>query len=477
MYGMDMEKQLEQFQEWKENKAIIRHYSDKVLKAILEEKRIEDGNTNNETSEIVLITGSEHRMQILNVEKLEENKLQVSIEYWPCEDKTQIQKATFILIKNNEGDEQETIGEFENENDIKFGEPENRLLYESKQDDITKLMIDEDTAKLLEFMDDNVYIISVVGPSRSGKSWFMEKLKQQFEPVFGQFVDVETLSPMTRGMNIAVVKSTQFDGKILLIDSEGMNSVEKKVDPRLMLITAMISDKLFYIARDLDDRIFDNLSVLCEEAKHIQDSKIQTGNKKLHIIRNMCSFAPKVRDKDWFKHINTKMHKNEKAALTTFFIEQTTNFIQLENDNSYGINPKTNVKRVEEDMQTLTNIILEDLKIRSLNSLKMADFLSLVRQVLKYAEEDSQLDSPSSLDAWRRDRVLFLKNQYIEDFQKFKKTMTKSKQILDDATLLKLESELKAKKNNFALAIKRFDPENVAVKQVQNDFELIINSD
>ena len=109
-----------------------------------------------------------------------------------------------------------------------------------------KLVIVEEAVKLLLSVDKPLAVLSICGPFRSGKSYFLSRLLgDQFQEVFRVG---HTLRACTLGLWISTAVLECEDYAILLVDTQGIDSTSSTecVASKLMSLTALLSSYLIY---------------------------------------------------------------------------------------------------------------------------------------------------------------------------------------------------------------------------------------
>ena len=109
-----------------------------------------------------------------------------------------------------------------------------------------KLVIVEEAMKLLLSVDKPLAVLSICGPFRSGKSYFLSRLLgDQFQEVFRVG---HTLRACTLGLWISTAVLECEDYAILLVDTQGIDSTSSTecVASKLMSLTALLSSYLIY---------------------------------------------------------------------------------------------------------------------------------------------------------------------------------------------------------------------------------------
>ena len=113
-------------------------------------------------------------------------------------------------------------------------------------DDPQKLIINDKALELIQSIKANeIAILSICGPYRSGKSYFLSQLlggKDTFKNVASTFA-------CTRGIWMATSYLTNKDMAILLIDTEGTDAPERESEvctANLLTLTTLLSSYMIY---------------------------------------------------------------------------------------------------------------------------------------------------------------------------------------------------------------------------------------
>jgi len=139
---------------------------------------------------------------------------------------------------------------------------------------------DEAMEKLKQFGDRNIHVVAIGGPTRAGKSFTMGNVLSKFDKVhFGTFVHGKTLTSVTEGVDISLVEIK--NQLILLLDCEGLASLSKKMDPKLMTIMSLISQQMIYLTLDVTTDLFDHLGVMLANRKVAVQTISGSNGKKL----------------------------------------------------------------------------------------------------------------------------------------------------------------------------------------------------
>jgi ribosome biogenesis GTPase A len=160
----------------------------------------------------------------------------------------------------------------------------------------------ETKRSLRKFNNQKIHVIAIGGPTRAGKSFIMNYLLEKVDKLhFGAFVHRATANSVTKGMDIALV---EHQGKfLLLIDCEGLGSLSSKMDPKLMLIMSMISQKLMYLTQSFDQTLLDDIGTMLANLSQISTTK---ENKlpldTMHMILNKTQFVGENRDEYFFSN-------------------------------------------------------------------------------------------------------------------------------------------------------------------------------
>ena len=127
--------------------------------------------------------------------------------------------------------------------------------------DPLKLVIVEDALDFLRTIDKPLAVLSICGPYRSGKSYFLSRL------LGDEFFKVgHTLKACTIGLWISTAILEGEDYNVLLVDTQGIDSTDftEVVSNKLMSVTALLSSYFIYNSKRLPNDVdIDKLRIWC----------------------------------------------------------------------------------------------------------------------------------------------------------------------------------------------------------------------
>ena len=167
-----------------------------------------------------------------------------------------------------------------------------------------KIILNEEAIKMLKEVKDDVIIVSIFGKEHTGKSFLLNLLLNSRENVkiSKGFKVSSTLNPVNRGIwmwNTPIGKSNSKE-KILLIDSEGINSeniYNQNCDSKVFAMMLLISSLFIYNTKgDINSNSLNELELLV----HLADSiAINDKLNKDNLISELCpKFIWTLRDFD-----------------------------------------------------------------------------------------------------------------------------------------------------------------------------------
>ena len=132
---------------------------------------------------------------------------------------------------------------------------------ESTPTDPLKLVIVEEAVEFLRTIDKPLAVLSICGPCRSGKSYFLSRL------LGDEFFKVgHTMKACTIGLWISTAILEGEDYSVLLVDTQGIDSTNSTevVGNKLMSITALLSSYFIYNSKRIPNSVdVEKLRVCC----------------------------------------------------------------------------------------------------------------------------------------------------------------------------------------------------------------------
>lgn len=206
-------------------------------------------------------------------------------------------------------------------------------------------------SKLSVFNDKKVHVIAINGPTRMGKSYTMSHLLQKVDTVhFGTFIHGNDDVPVTKGIDIALVEHR--GNFVLFLDCEGSNDVQHPMDPKLMVIMSMISQKVLYLnaRRTVDANTISDIGTMLHHLNIVSTTETsRLPMDTLMVILNQSRLSDAFRDTSF---IST--HLQDRNLYDKYFANQKLLFIGLQLPHGSPVN--FNFQR---DIDTLFNTLME----------------------------------------------------------------------------------------------------------------------
>jgi len=262
------------------------------------------------------------------------------------------------------------------------------------------LLEDDAKYKLTDpnFANEYFHVISVGGRTRAGKSFLMKNIIEMVEQTpggkchFGAFVDLASMDSCTKGMDIALV---EYNGNLLLlVDCEGLASMQigKKMDPKLMVIMSMISQKIIYLDLSLDtDALGQVNQMLINRNIALDASGVPLDT--LYFVLNKCSLERNANFLE--EQLGKTEHAETKCLLDGAFKDRILFFI------GKGRGGKVNAK-VQEDIEHIFNNIVAGVEKHfalNFNKLTLGRFVKYLESVLMQVNGNEKITFPDVLQA------------------------------------------------------------------------------
>lgn len=318
--------------------------------------------------------------------------------------------------------------------------------------------------KLNEFKERELHVIAIGGPTRMGKSFIMSNLIPKFEKLhFGDFFHQDNMNSVTMGMNIALVEHV---GKlILLIDCEGLDSLSKKMDPKLMIMMSMISQKMMYLTQDsITTKLLEHISTMLVNRDQTDLTQSDLPLDTMFTVINKTQLEKNWRDPFFLRkalkkdpHILdlfNKAYPNKKVL----FVAEADDLENLKEEEQFN-----------EDIEELFQHLIENLPSFSVqgNILKVKDYLSYVQnRVLDNVNDNVKIVIKTRTDATYENFARKVINE-------LKKDLPQCEEFYEDKILNKIINFMEYKKIEFQEQTKHL-PKS-CIENVKNEFEKELN--
>ena len=138
-------------------------------------------------------------------------------------------------------------------NEHKYDDKTHTILQANSEQACTELVVVQSSLDLIKLLGTKpLAVLSICGPYRSGKSYFLSRFLGSDEV----FKVSNTDDPCTQGiwMSTSVIECEEF--AILLLDTEGMESLEASEDyiVKLLVVTTILSSTLIYNSIGIPER-------------------------------------------------------------------------------------------------------------------------------------------------------------------------------------------------------------------------------
>jgi len=171
------------------------------------------------------------------------------------------------------------------------GHQHNIVVVDSKQYTSTSLIsIINNNLVLKDIInnDDNVKIVSILGSARKGKSTLLNTIISKYTNYNNNvFATSSGLSHCTHGIDFVYIP----DMHIVFCDIQGLNSENSSNDPKLLLITYLMSDIIIYTEKEmLNKTTLQSLSPLSSFLTYLNQEDINKRNVKPSMVFRISDF-------------------------------------------------------------------------------------------------------------------------------------------------------------------------------------------
>lgn len=334
------------------------------------------------------------------------------------------------------------------------------------------LVINEENLQALSSIEEELAVVSVVGPLHSGKSFFLNQLMGR---VSG-FKLGPTVEPSTRGLWMwgAPIQVTNSEGKkisVLFIDTEGFfaNNVSESYDAKIFAVATLLSSHLIYNSVKIIDQASVEYLELLARRTQLFSIRSDLVTNTSHFPNNILyfpslswvvqDFFQEIEDESptkWLHRLlsgfrrDSEDGKQEKMALNEIFPSIDCFTVFLPHSEKEQLRHLDQVKQEELTREYINNMnhfkdkLFQSLRIKKKgpNNLTGPGLASLLSILVKFANEGSFPDVPSVWSA-------FLKNQRQQslsdslEFYKseFNKILTSQNVPLSEGEFQKISNE------------------------------------
>jgi len=162
------------------------------------------------------------------------------------------------------------------------------------------------------YKDDNIKVVSIIGSARMGKSALLNIIISKYKKyncnVFA--TSKSSSNCCTTGINYFYIPEL----KIVFCDVQGLNHDNSSKDPKLLLITYLISDIIIFSeAKKLNENTLQTLSPLASFLTYLEKKNIDNNNSKPVLIFRISDYTLESKPEDNLNNLlveNNDQHKN-----------------------------------------------------------------------------------------------------------------------------------------------------------------------
>jgi len=235
-----------------------------------------------------------------------------------------------------------------------------------------------------DFQDQLFHVVGIGGPTRTGKSFIMSTLLEKFDEHgtvhFGSFLHEENIVSVTKGIDIALVEYKEQ--LILLLDCEGMHSISSTVDPKLIVMVFIITQKLMYVEEQNVNN--DTLQVLSDIIIN-RNGHMDPRGIPLNTLYMICNQSTLQRSANFFEtKLNAIRPPTIKDTIITAFPNRNSFYISDTNINE-GLF-RTDINTLFQDITlTTTPFSVQNIKY------PIARFIAYLKDIVQGVNDNTRL--------------------------------------------------------------------------------------